>query len=231
MVMGAAASLRRDRHVLAGSSAYSVAGTAATLVAGPVKQVVADSGSYAHAGVATSILIGRQLTAGVASYIVIGTDAALQLGIVTVEEPAEIGHSAGISVAYRRRWHEYIHGRKRRGVWRPGEGTLEEILRGVYEAEEAVQPERFDLEAARKALEASRAAARELEATRQREAILEALLASQRALEDRMAGMASDLAARQQARFEAVQEAVMAAALEWERREQDDLEVLLLLCA
>jgi hypothetical protein len=39
---------------------------------------------------------------------------------------------------------------------------------------------------------------------------------------------AADNLQRRQPEFEAVQEAVMAAALEWERLEQDDLEVLLL---
>jgi hypothetical protein len=148
------------------------------------------------------------------------------VGAVEVEP----GHSAhGVSVAYRRRWYEYVQSRQKRGRWRPGEGTLEEILRGVYEVEEALEEPRFDIEAARGALEASRKAAQELAATRQREAILEALLVSQKALEERIMDAADNLQ-RRQPEFEAVQEAVMAAALEWERREQDDLEVLLL-CA
>ena len=149
---------------------------------------------------------------------------------VAEEAAIEPGHSAGVTVAYRRRWYEYVQGRKKRRRWRPGEGTLEEILRGVYEAEDELTEPVFDLQRAREALEASREAARRLEAGRQREAILQALLASQQAIEERSRQASDAILAQQQRQFEAIQEAVMAAALEWERREQDDLEVLLL-CA
>jgi hypothetical protein len=187
--------------------------------------------------------ITDSLVSGVVDYSDTLTPASLPIegsNVVSLFEPTVVepealapGHSAGVTVAYRRRWYEYVQGRKRRGTWRPGEGTLEDILRGVYEAEDASQAPLFDIAAAREGLEAARESARELEAGRQREAILQALMASQMALEQRMLGAVEQrrqAEVQAQAQFQAVQEAVMAAALEWERREQDDLEVLLL-CA
>ena len=147
-----------------------------------------------------------------------------------VEEPDTSGHSAGVTVAYRRRWYEYRQKTLKKRKWRPGEGTLEEILRGVYEAEDELAEPVFDLQKARESLAASQEAAETLEEGQQREAILQAIMASQQAMEQRTLQAAEQIAARRAEEFQAIQEAVMAAALEWERREQDDLEVLLL-CA
>ena len=205
-----------------GATVIPLFGIVESLVAGTVP-ITGQSVSpvYAPAG---SVHYSTPITAGTVPIIGQEVTPVYQPGAVEVEP----GHSAhGVSVAYRRRWYEYVQSRQKRGRWRPGEGTLEEILRGVYEVEEALEEPRFDIEAAREALEVSRKAAQELAATRQREAILEALLVSQKALEERIMDAADNLQ-RRQPEFEAVQEAVMAAALEWERLEQDDLEVLLL---
>jgi hypothetical protein len=142
--------------------------------------------------------------------------------------PDTEGHSAGVTVAYRRRWYEYRQQTLKKRKWRPGEGTLEEILRGVYEAEDELAEPVFDLQKARESLAASQEAAERLDEGRQREAILQALMASQQALEQRTLQAAEQIAARRAEEFQAIQEAVMAAAFEWERMEQDDLEVLLL---
>jgi hypothetical protein len=153
-------------------------------------------------------------------------DATVVAATVPVEQP---GHGGGVTVAYRRRWYEYAKEQKKRRVWRPGEGTLEEILKGVYEAEDEVRKPEPDLEAAARTLAVSREAAEDLEDRAARAAILKALDTSQRAIAARF-DQAGERIAQTVQEFQAVQDAVMMAALEWERREQDDLTVLLL-CA
>ena len=62
----------------ADSGAFTLTGTAASLLAG--RKLTADAGSFTLTGTAANTLFGRKLTAEAASFALTGTDAALKAG-------------------------------------------------------------------------------------------------------------------------------------------------------